>query len=59
MFVTQKFIDRVSTVVNNIKFRNLNDSFDAMIDEANRQYQRQEQDAFYEDDWQNCKMIFL
>lgn len=47
-FVCQKFIDRVSTVMTNVRFRNLNDSYDAMIDEANRQWQRQEQDVFYD-----------
>jgi len=46
--VCQKFIDRVSTIMTNVRFRNLNDSYDAMIDEANRQWQRQEQDVFYD-----------
>lgn len=47
-FVCQKFIDRVSTVMNNVRYRNLNDAYDGMIDEANRQWQRQEQDVFYD-----------
>jgi len=48
VFVCQKFIDGVSTIMTNARYRNLNDSYDAMIDEANRQWQRQEQDAFYD-----------
>lgn len=31
-FICEKFMDRVSTVYSNVKFRNLNDGYDAIID---------------------------
>ena len=46
-------MDQVSNVMINVRYRNINDSFDAMIDEANRQYQREEQDVFSDQDFNN------
>jgi hypothetical protein len=34
--INEKFIDRVATVLTNVRYRNLNDAYDAIIDEANR-----------------------
>jgi hypothetical protein len=49
-FICEKFMDRVSTVYSNVKFRNLNDGYDAIIDEANREYQQDEQRGAFSDD---------
>lgn len=54
-------MDQVSQVMENVRYKNINDSFDAMIDEANRQYQREEQDVFSDQDfnprlWENDKI---
>ncbi len=37
-FICEKFMEKVLRVVTDIKYRNLNSAYDAIIDEANRGY---------------------
>jgi len=44
--ITQKFVNMIEKVWESIEYRHLNDAFDGLIDEANRNYEQQEE---YED----------
>lgn len=46
--ITQKFINMIEKVWESIEYRHMNDAFDGLIDEANRNYEREEQEE-YED----------
>ena len=44
--ITQKFVNMIEKVWESIEYRHLNDAFDGLIDEANRNYEKEEE---YED----------
>ena len=45
--ITQKFVNMIEKVWESIEYRHLNDAFDGLIDEANRNYEKEEEN--YED----------
>jgi hypothetical protein len=45
--ITQKFVNMIEKVWESIEYRHLNDAFDGFIDEANRNYEKEEEE--YED----------
>lgn len=45
--ITQKFVNMIEKVWESIEYRHLNDAFDGLIDEANRNYEKEEEE--YED----------
>lgn len=47
--ITQNFIGRVEKFHTDVEFRQINEAFDAMIEEANRNFDK-EQDIFSESD---------
>lgn len=48
--ITQKFLNMIEKVYESIEYRHLNDAFDALIDEANENYEREEVGMFNGDD---------
>lgn len=48
--ITQKFLNMIEKVYESIEYRHLNDAFDALIDEANENYEREEVGMFTGDD---------
>ena len=51
--ITQKFVSMIERVYESVETRNLNDGFDAMIDEANENFEREEVEMFADDIWFN------
>jgi hypothetical protein len=49
-FICEKFMDKVDTVYTAARYRNLNDGFDAIIDEANRECSQDDQRGAFSDD---------
>jgi hypothetical protein len=39
--ITQKFVNMIEKVWESIEYRHLNDAFDGLIDEANRNYEKE------------------
>lgn len=48
--ITQKFLNMIEKVYESIEYRHLNDAFDALIDEANENFEREEVAMFGEEE---------
>lgn len=46
--ITQKFINMIEKVFESVEYRHLNDSFDALIDQANENFEMEEGEMFDE-----------
>lgn len=46
--ITQKFINMIEKVWESIEYRHMNDAFDGLIDEANKNYEQEDHEE-YED----------
>lgn len=44
--ITQKFLNMIEKVWDNIQYRHYNDAFDALIEEANENFEREEVGMF-------------